>query len=168
MARFDKDMFLAVTYDDANDTERTLFPIGECVAQTIEEIDILPPEARTDAETGETTETRPQLKLKIRVREDHAERIRAEFGYDPNKPVYFNYRFRLDINAEGHLEFGPNKNIALGQLRAAVGQNNPGESWSIRNLMGCHPFGFTVRHEEWEFNGKKGTRENVSKFYMID
>jgi hypothetical protein len=168
MARFDKSVFLQTTYDEVLDTERTLFPVGECVCSGIEELDILEPQSFTDKETGEQKEGSPRVKIKARVREDHAERIRAEFGYDPDRPVYFNYAFYLDINSEGHLEFGPNKNIPLGQLRAAVGQNVPGEPWSIVNLRGAGAFGFVLRHEEWEKGDKKGKNERVSKFFMVE
>lgn len=168
MARFDKSMFLQANYDEALDTERTLFPVGECIVTGIEELDILDPQTFTDKESGEQKEGSPRLKIKCPVREDHAERIRQEFGYAPDRPVYFNYNFYLDINSEGHLEFGPNKNIPLGQLRAAVGQNNPGEPWSLLNLKGAGSFGFILRHEEWEKGDKKGKNERVTKFFSVD
>ena len=42
----------------------------------------------------------------------------------------------LDINeATGGLDFGANKNVALGRLREALGQND-GQPWSPNRLMG--------------------------------
>lgn len=44
----------------------------------------------------------------------------------------------LDINEDtGELETGPNKNNALGRVRAAVGQNKAGKKWSPRSLEGA-------------------------------
>lgn len=42
----------------------------------------------------------------------------------------------LDLSETGALETGPNKNVQLGQLRTALGQNNPGQSWKFSDLIG--------------------------------
>lgn len=42
----------------------------------------------------------------------------------------------LDLNESGVLASGPGKNVPLGQLRAAVGQNVPGLAWKPANLVG--------------------------------
>ena len=41
----------------------------------------------------------------------------------------------LDINEQGALEFGKNKNIALNRLREALGQND-GKPWSAAQMLG--------------------------------
>lgn len=41
----------------------------------------------------------------------------------------------LDFNAAGALEFGKNKNIGLGKLREALGQND-GKPWKPTDLLG--------------------------------
>lgn len=166
--RFDANQFLQAEYVEALDTERTLFPQGECVGQKIEDFKIIEPKAFQDKD-GNTKMGSPQLELKILIREDHATRIRSELGYPEDRPVYFNYRTFLEINEQtGWLEFGPNKNIALGQIRAALGQNEAGVPWSFAHLRGAGPLAFTVKHEEWESNGKKGTSERVSKWASAD
>jgi hypothetical protein len=43
----------------------------------------------------------------------------------------------LDVNAQGGLDSGPAKNVQLGRLREAVGQNKAGKSWSFNHLMGA-------------------------------
>lgn len=53
----------------------------------------------------------------------------------------------LDI-ANGLLELGPNKNVQLGRLRAAVGQNGPGE-WGFGMLEGQAAV-VRVEHREYE------------------
>lgn len=166
MARFSKEEFLQADYTDALDTERTLFPAGECVGETIEDFKIHDPKSFTDKD-GNQQEGSPQLELKIRVREDHAVRVRELLGYAEDRVVYFSHRFWLEITEDGYLDFGPNKNLALGQVRAALGQNNPGETWSFNYLRGAGPLAWIVKHEDWEKDGKKGTSERVTKWAAV-
>lgn len=49
----------------------------------------------------------------------------------------------LDISANGVLELGPNKNVKLGRLREAVGQNKPGP-WNFAKLKGAGPMKISV------------------------
>lgn len=42
----------------------------------------------------------------------------------------------LDFTEGGALDLGTGKNITLGQLRAATGQNDPSKPWSIKQLVG--------------------------------
>src|SRR3990172_1209414 len=157
MARFDKEAFLQAEYEEAPDTDRTLFPVGEFVAQAIEEFLIIEPKPFVNEKTGVQQDGSPQLQLKLLLREDHAIRIREQFGYDADRPVYFTTRIYLDINPEsGWLEFGPNKNIDLGKIRKALGQNEPGVRWAFTHLKSAGPLAFTVKHESWEKNGKSG------------
>jgi hypothetical protein len=51
----------------------------------------------------------------------------------------------LDFNEQGALERGEGKNVALGKLREALGQNNKGKPWKPGDLM--HQFAkVTVKH----------------------
>lgn len=62
----------------------------------------------------------------------------------------------LDFDSNGALDHGPNKNVKLGQLRTAVGQNSAG-AWSISNLKNAGPSMVRVVHREI-------TRKDKSKF----
>ena len=42
----------------------------------------------------------------------------------------------LDLNEQGGLDMGKGRNIQLGRLREAVGQNRSGKAWSPANLTG--------------------------------
>lgn len=59
----------------------------------------------------------------------------------------------LDFDASGQLDHGTNKNIKLGQLRTAVGQNGAG-TWSIQNLKNAGPCVVRVKHREVERKDK--------------
>ena len=54
----------------------------------------------------------------------------------------------LDIDESGSLATGANKNIQLGRLREAVGQNKKGQPWSPRNLIGAGPALVSVTHRQ--------------------
>ena len=56
----------------------------------------------------------------------------------------------LDFDDSGNLALGPGKNLQLGRLREAVGQNGPG-SWSIGQLEGATGI---CRVEHREYNGR--------------
>lgn len=42
----------------------------------------------------------------------------------------------LDVSENGSLDFGKGKNIALGRLREALGQNQSGQPWGFGLLLG--------------------------------
>lgn len=54
------------------------------------------------------------------------------------------YSMSLDLNDAGGLDAEQGKNVALGRLREAVGQNAKGP-WTPRNLIGARAR-FTVKH----------------------
>ena len=49
----------------------------------------------------------------------------------------------LDVGANGVIELGPNKNVKLGRLREALGQNKPGP-WNFAMLRGAGPILISV------------------------
>ena len=57
--------------------------------------------------------------------------------------VVVRYRINLDID-DGKLEQGDGKNVGLGRLREALGQNTPG--WKPQDLLGAGPFIGKVAH----------------------
>jgi hypothetical protein len=61
-------------------------------------------------------------------------------------------RVNLDIDQNGRFETGEGKNVLLGQIRDALGQNGAG--WSPKQLLGAGPFIGRVRQTEGN-DGKK-------------
>lgn len=53
----------------------------------------------------------------------------------------------IDIEG-GAIAFGTNKNVALGRLRDALGQNDNGKPWSMADLRGAGPAYIRVAHRE--------------------
>lgn len=68
--------------------------------------------------------------------------IRAKLN---REKVTVRLRINLDFTPDGRLDNGVNKNVMLGKLREALGQNNPG--WTPRQLLGAGPFLGKVTHQ---------------------
>ncbi|KKN74519.1 hypothetical protein LCGC14_0389360 [marine sediment metagenome] len=51
-----------------------------------------------------------------------------------------------DVNDDGRIAFGTNKNVKLGRLRAALGQNVAGQTWNFQMLAGAGPVRIKVGH----------------------
>lgn len=140
---FDTNDILGGTYENANDTEVSLPPPGTYVG-TIVHDPSLPDEPvngskRITARRGESKNddgtTRPWMLINVP--------FRLKDTVNPESPVngrICRMTIFLDLvtNPDGSvtLDFGPERNIGLGRLREAVGQNQAGEAWSIHNLAG--------------------------------
>jgi hypothetical protein len=68
-------------------------------------------------------------------------------------------RINLDFDDTGKLVNGPNRNVALGQLREALGQNKPG--WTPQQLLGAGPFIGRVKHTSSKTNPEQKFAEVV-------
>lgn len=75
------------------------------------------------------------------------EKVKAKLG---REKVTARMRINLDFDDAGKLTTGPNKNVALGQLRDALGQNKPG--WTPQQLLGAGPFIGRVKHQASKTN----------------
>lgn len=72
-------------------------------------------------------------------------------------------RIFLDLTDDGALALGTNKNVELGKLRTAAGQNSDDE-WNLGMLQGAE-LGFSVEHT---MNDKGEPSANVRGFYEIE
>ena len=70
--------------------------------------------------------------------------VAATLGRD--KVVVFHKGMFIDVDATGGLDSSKGKNVDLGRLRDAVGQNGTGP-WSFNNLKGAGPGIVKVIHE---------------------
>lgn len=70
----------------------------------------------------------------------------------------------LDLDSNGQLDVGPNKNVLLGQLRDALGQNTPG--WTFGQLKGAGPVVGKVSHRADKNDPSKKYVE-VKKFAKV-
>ena len=114
---FDPDTFMSMQTEEASETTFRPIPEGEYNA-VITKIE------------GRTPKGNSILDIFWAIDD---ESVRAETGMD-NPSV--RQSIFLDITKEGGLERGANKNIQLGRVRSALGQNNPGQPWSPGMMEG--------------------------------
>lgn len=129
---FDPDTFMNQTLDEPMATQLQSVPEGEYTAM-IGDFDSTA--FRTVEVTNKTTgltQSRPVLDVPFNV-QDAA--LRAKWG----REVIHKETFWLDLTADGRLDTGPDRNVRLGQLRAALAQNDPGKPWAPSMLRNMGP-----------------------------
>ena len=120
---FDPQAFLEASITEANDTKVIPVPQGEYVAI----IDKIVPRTWT-AKDGTSSGVAVDIQWIIENDE-----VKAFLGRDT---VTVKQGLMLDILPSGALDMSKGKNISLGRLREAVGQNKPGQAFSFQNLPG--------------------------------
>lgn len=137
MPLFDKDTFL--TQESTGEMSTALKPMMEHEADlVIEEVEI---KSGTISKGDRKGETWVALNLKILVDSDQA---RTDTNMD--EPHIYDMIF-VDLNDDGMLDTAEGKNVGLGRLRAAVGQNGD-EVWSPVMLAGTVCRGFIVQEPD--------------------
>ena len=114
---FDPDTFLQTETSETGDTEYTPIPEGEYTG-VIKEI-----------KSGVTSNGSPFLNVLWTIDDQEVK----DFTGMPEPTC--RQTLWLDVNENGSLEFGPNKNIGLNRLRSALGQND-GKPWSPLMMEG--------------------------------
>lgn len=134
MNTFDADTFLAGEIAGSNEVKYTPVPIGEYQA-FISDVGV------------DTYEDQPILVVTYDVLDDA---LKAQLGMDK---ITVQDRIFLDVDENGQIAFGPNKNVKLGRTREAVNQNDPKKKWSPNALRGAGPVVIKVDHH---FNKSTG------------
>lgn len=126
VSTFDPNNFLTQEIKGANETKYTPFPKGEfsvyCDDIGMDEYD-----------------KQPILVVTFASNDENAKKV---MGME--KPTIQD-RIFLDME-NGVLAFGTNKNVKLGRLREALGQNDPKKTWNFNMLRGAGPVKVMVDH----------------------
>jgi len=162
---FDPDAFMTQTLDQPLETERTLVPEGEYKAMVddftrdaFETINFTYKKGPNAGQDGSFT----KFNVPLLIDDD---KVKTELGM--TKVVVF-FSCTLDFEQDGQtLSWGKNKNIDLGKLRKAAGQNNPGP-WSPGNLRNAGPLMVKVEHRSGKRNdGSEWKRAEVTRIAPI-
>jgi len=135
MSAFDSATFLNASTQEAGETQYT--PVPACEAKSI--IEKVAGKAVTNSKTQEEMII---LDVRFEVLDDE---IRELLAMDK---VMVTQGYFCDLTSDGLLDWGTNKNIALGRLRDAVGQNVDGEPWAPGMLEGAGPLTIMISVEE--------------------
>lgn len=118
MSTFNPDTFLNTETSDANATSYTPVPEGEFPAA----IKAVKPRVLTDG--------RAVLDITWSVDDEVARQETGMAEPSVRQTIW------LDTTESGGLDFGKGKNVGLGRLREAVGQNQAGKPWAPGMLVG--------------------------------
>ena len=161
---FDANEFMQSQMDKPLETEYTLVPIGEYAAtiddftqEAIEKVDF----TYKSGERAGTPGTMIKFTIPFSIQDD---RVKRELQRDK---VIIAKQLILDFEDDGKtLSTGPNKNIELGRIRAAVGQEKG--PWSPAMLRGAGPLMVKTTHVEYQRkDGSKGKRAEIERVTRI-
>lgn len=122
---FDPNQFLDMQVTEANDTKRTPCPAGEYLA-VIDEVKCRPWASKTDS-------SKAGMALDITWSIQDAN-VLATVG---REKVTVRQGIMLDLTEQNGLDMGKGKNITLGRVRVATGNNVPGKPFAFSMLQGC-------------------------------
>jgi hypothetical protein len=136
---FNAEQFLQTTVTEANSTELLNVPEGEYVAVSGP---VTPENFRSyDIKKGDRAGTKGYaLDLEWMIN-DESGALKAYLGRAPK----VRHSLNLEIRADGSLEFGKGRNVELGRLRDALGQNGSGQPWAMP-MLGSQVAKIKVKH----------------------
>lgn len=123
---FNPEAFMEATIQGANDTKVIPCPPGEWHGQ-IEEVKAQANEIKKGDRAGEVL---AKLNIFWVISDEEPKRVTGR------EKVRVRQEVILDLTEEGMLDMGKGKNVRLGKLREAVGQNDPNVAFNPRNLIG--------------------------------
>lgn len=129
---FDPEAFMHQEVEGAHEDHYTPVPEGEYGGSYIDTVEA------TTVGSGESA--RPVLNLQWAITDDE---VKEEI--DMEKPLV-RQTLWLDFDDNGVLSFGTNKNVKLGEVRTATGQNDDGSPWAPSMLQGAGPCVIRVGH----------------------
>ena len=113
----------------------------------------------TDKNTGDKRD-RPVLEVPFLIQDDA---LKAKLG---RESVSHRETYWLDMTADGRLDTGLDKNVRLGQLRQALGQNNHGVPWAPTMLRGQGPLRIVIKTTSDKRDPEK-KYTNITKYAKI-
>lgn len=137
MSVFDPKLFAAQTFTEANSTEYVPHPVGDYLGM-VESYEIKTWQKKDDP-------SKQGLKFEAKIStEDPA--VAEATG---RAKTITTYEAMLDLTEDGRLDFGKGMNVRLGQFRAAIGCNEPGEPWTFDQFPG-RMLRYRVKHRPYE------------------
>lgn len=140
MTQFDPNAFMQQTVDSANATTYRLIPerTFKAMVANFEAEKIFREIKWNDKTTGEE-KSAIMVNIPFEILDDA---LKAELD---RQTLMADMSIFLDFDATGGLSTAPDKNVRLGQLKDALGQNKPG--WNFAMLRGAGPVMVQIKHE---------------------
>lgn len=143
---FNPESLLGANYEEANSTELVPLPDGDYLAVS----DPITAESfkQFDITKGERAGQKGLMLFVGWNISDDDGKLKEALGRSPK----IRQSIMLDVTKDGGLEFGKGRNVSLGRLREALGQNGNGRPWTW-SMLGGQAARIKV--------GKKGEYTNV-------
>ena len=125
MSSFDPDQFMNTTVEGELDTKRPVVPASQYNCQVFK----VTPKSGTIGKGDNAGKTWASFVLTLEVMD---EAVKEEMNQDK---VFVSYNIFLDLTDSEQLDMSKGKNVQLGKLRNAVGQND-GSPWTPAMLLG--------------------------------
>lgn len=134
MSDFNPDLFMQTQVQGANATQRIPFPVKKYPG-VIKDVKI---RQNPGVKDPSAIWTFCDLTVTLSVPQEVLEQTGRR-----NSDLRFS--FMLDLDERGNLDMGKGKNVQLGRLREALGQNT-GNAWNFSMLRGAGPLDWQVKH----------------------
>lgn len=140
---FDPKQFLGLTVSGPMATKITPVPEGEWLAiiSTKQPVAEWFDEAEWKDKKSGQTKTQPTCKVPFEITDSRAKELVKR------ETLMVNYDMFLDLLPNGQLDTGEDKNVRLGALREALGQNSE-PSWTFERLFGAGPVMVKIVHRK--------------------
>lgn len=125
MSAFDPDQFMNTTVEGELETKRPVVPAGQYTGQIFK----ITPKSGTIGKGDNAGKTWASLVLTIEI---HDQALAQEMNQEK---LFVSHNIFLDLDDNNQIDMRKGKNVALGKVRAAVGQND-GSPWSPNMLLG--------------------------------
>lgn len=136
---FNSNAFLNQTVEAVLDTKRVPFPEGDHDEMQIVNLKINDGVVSKGDNAG-----KPWVQLEVKM-DCLDPNVKEEMKMTGDAMPALYWKEFLDLDANGNLDVSPGKNVKLGKLRQAAGQNSD-EAWSPMDLKGA-TLGARARHE---------------------
>ncbi len=134
---FDADAFMNTNVDAPMATDLAGVPDGEYVAM-VGDFDSSAFKTITYNDKNGEQVSRAILEIPFPIQDDA---LKAKMG---RESISHRESFWLDFDSNGKLDTGPDKNVSLGKLRSALGQNTNGP-WNPSMLKNMGPLRIVIR-----------------------
>lgn len=154
---FDADAFMNSTYDEPMATSMQGMPDGEYTAMV----------GDFDSSALKTVNTKNGERKVLEIPfllQDNDGSLQAKLG--PRDQYLHRESYWLDFDESGRLSSGPDKNVRLGQLRAALGQNEAGKPWAPAMMRNMGPLRIAIKTTS-DKNDPDKKYTNISKYARI-
>jgi len=130
---FDADAFMNQTVDEPMATQLQTVPDGEYTAMIGDFDSTAFKSVTVTNKTSGLSQDRPVLEIPFIIQDDA---LKVKLG---REQVTHRETFWLDLNADGRLDTGADKNVRLGQLRNVLNQNSASAPWAPSMLRNMGP-----------------------------